>query len=431
MKRISYENLETEGYLLKEDAKSIEDYVKKNHVMVSFRNAGSATLRQLKRGAATKGHDILDKTIKGKSLGIATSAVETDEDVAKLNAALLSAMGVSAEEPQAPDGLSRHVWEKLGGLVASWKGNVPQALYLSKAGCNFIPKSHPCRTDIIDSSGKSHPGFLLKKPLSYISALIEQHGDIGFYRFFYTGDYDMHDLARTTGAGRSIIPSESEEEKCFINEMNYAIYKALSDNKSVPPYNGIRCASMEIINDRMEPMDPMDPMKQIDLGAWKKQKYQEYRMIRHGAQVNYLGHMSAVEPIGGIVYIVADLTHNEKIAACSPNGGWELLDPVTELNNWYIKNHVKLKNTWKNATELKQIIARSIANKVYREIQEGDHKRRNEILADLEGAIHKYIISSEQVTDEITALTITSLTSSPGARLLKDANRYKTTTFMT
>ena len=43
MKRISYENLESEGYLLKEDAKSIEAYAGKHSVMVSFRNAGSAT----------------------------------------------------------------------------------------------------------------------------------------------------------------------------------------------------------------------------------------------------------------------------------------------------------------------------------------------------------------------------------------------------
>ena len=52
MKRISYENLESEGYLLKEDAKSIEAYAGKHSVMVSFRNAGSATLNQLKKGAA-------------------------------------------------------------------------------------------------------------------------------------------------------------------------------------------------------------------------------------------------------------------------------------------------------------------------------------------------------------------------------------------
>lgn len=419
MKHISYENLETEGYLLKEDAKSIEDYVKKNNVMVSFRNAGSATLRQLKRGAATKGHDILDKTIKGKSLGIATSAVETAEDVAKLNAALLSAMGASAEEPHDPDGLSGLVWEMLGGLVASWKGNVPQALYLSKAGCNFIPKSHPnqCIT-IQDSKGIAHQVLRLKNSLPIIKMLIRDHKE-NFYRFFYTGDYDMHDLAKTSSAGPSIIPSESYDETSVINRMNYAIYKALSDNKSEPLYNEIRCASMEIINDQMERKDWND---------WQDQKYQEYQMIRHGAQVNYLGHMSAVEPIGGIVYTVADLTHNEKIAACSPNGGWELLDPVTELNDWYIKNHVKLKNTWKNAAELKVTIARSIANKVYREIQEGDHERREKILTDLEGAIHKYIISSEQVTDEITALTIKSLTSGPGARL---RIRYETIVNMT
>mgnify|MGYP000852950645 FL=1 len=115
MKRISYENLESEGYLLKEDAKSIEAYAGKHSVMVSFRNAGSATLNQLKKGAAAKGHDILDKTIKSKTLGL-----KTDAGLADLNTALLSAMEADASTASTLD-----AWSLLGGFVASWEGNVP------------------------------------------------------------------------------------------------------------------------------------------------------------------------------------------------------------------------------------------------------------------------------------------------------------------
>ena len=111
MKRISYENLESEGYLLKEDAKSIEAYAGKHSVMVSFRNAGSATLNQLKKGAAAKGHDILDKTIKSKTLGL-----KTDAGLADLNTALLSAMEADASTASILD-----AWSLLGGFVASWK----------------------------------------------------------------------------------------------------------------------------------------------------------------------------------------------------------------------------------------------------------------------------------------------------------------------
>ncbi|MCD7990827.1 MAG: hypothetical protein LUK37_03195 [Clostridia bacterium] len=55
MRSISYAELESEGYLLKEDAKSIEEFARGNSVMVSFRNAGSATLNQLKKRSRSQG----------------------------------------------------------------------------------------------------------------------------------------------------------------------------------------------------------------------------------------------------------------------------------------------------------------------------------------------------------------------------------------
>ena len=64
-----------------------------------------------------------------------------------------------------------------------------------------------------------------------------------------------------------------------------------------------------------------------------------------------------------IIYTVATKTHNEEIAVYSKTGGWELLDPVTELNSWYEKNGVKLKITWKDDVKQKETIARGIANK--------------------------------------------------------------------
>lgn len=397
MRSISYADLEAEGYLLKEDAKSIENYAHENAVMVSFRNAGSATLNQLKNGAAAKGHDILDKTIKRKTLGL-----KTDAGLAELNAALLSAMGVDSSTASPSD-----VWSLLGGFVASWEGNVPVGLYLSRLGCREIAEQYPLQCTVItDSKGINHDVLLLKGSMTTIHKLLKDHGE-GFPRFFYTGDYDMHDLVHAIGAGRSIIPSESPDEKRIINQMNLAICNTLKTDAS-EPYNVIRYNSMNMTIHE------------------EKRDDQEYQVIRHGAQVSYLAHMLAEETSEAIIYTVADKTHNEEIAAYSKHGGWELLDPVTELNAWYEKNGVKLKITWKSDVKQKETIARGIANQVYREIQAA---RKNKVSSDwLVHAIQVCIKADESVVNDITKFTIEILAgNTPGAVLRKTADGYERT----
>lgn len=397
MRSISYADLESEGYLLKEDAKSIENYALNNAVMVSFRNAGSATLNQLKKGAAAKGHDILDKTIKSKSLGL-----KADAGPAELNTALLSAMGADSSTAPTTD-----VWSRLGGFVACWKGNVPAGLYLSRLGCGEIKGKYPRQCTVItDSKGMKHDVLLLKGSMPVIHTLLEDHGEL-FPRFFYTGDYDMHDLVQTIGAGRSIIPSESPDEKRIINQINRAIFDALKTDAS-ESYNTVRYSSMNLtINE-------------------EKRDDQEYQVIRHGAQVSYLAHMLAEEKSEAIIYTVADKTHHEEIAAFSKHGGWELLDPVTELNSWYEKNGVKLKITWKSDVKQKETIARGIASQVYREIQAA---RINKVSPDwLIHAIHACIKADTPIVNDITSLTIEALAgNTPGAPLRKTANGYERT----
>lgn len=399
MRSISYAELESEGYLLKEDAKSIEEFARGNSVMVSFRNAGSATLNQLKKGAAAKGHDILDKTIKSKTLGLTA-----DAGAAALNSKLLSAMGEDAGAASPPD-----VWSLLGGFVACWKGNVPTGLYLSRLGYEKIQlnpnHSRQC-TKICDPKGVEHDVLLLKGSMPVILELKKEQGDT-FPRLFYTGDYDMHDLVQTIGSGRSIIPSDSPDEKRIINQMNCAIFNALKTDVS-ESYNKVRYDSMALTIDQ------------------EKRDDQEYQMIRHGAQVSYLAHMLAEERSEAIIYTIADKTHNEEIAAYSKNDGWVLLDPVTELNSWYEKNGVKLKMTWRNVDHLDGDIARSISNQIYREIQAA---RKNTVSPDwLVNAIHFFIKADEPTVKRITDLTIQELTASKtGARLRKTANGYERT----
>ncbi|MCD7990826.1 MAG: hypothetical protein LUK37_03190 [Clostridia bacterium] len=341
----------------------------------------------------------MDKTIKSKTLGLTA-----DAGAAALNSKLLSAMGEDAGAASPPD-----VWSLLGGFVACWKGNVPTGLYLSRLGYEKIQlnpnHSRQC-TKICDPKGVEHDVLLLKGSMPVILELKKEQGDT-FPRLFYTGDYDMHDLVQTIGSGRSIIPSDSPDEKRIINQMNCAIFNALKTDVS-ESYNKVRYDSMALTINH------------------ENRDEQEYQMIRHGAQVSYLAHMLAEERSEAIIYTIADKTHNEEIAAYSKNDGWVLLDPVTELNSWYEKNGVKLKMTWKNVDQLDGDIARSISNQIYREIQAA---RKNTVSPDwLVNAIHFFIKADEPTVKRITDLTIQELTASKtGARLWKTANGYERT----
>ena len=140
------------------------------------------------------------------------------------------------------------------------------------------------------------------------------------------------------------MPSESPEELRIISEMNHAIFNALKSDTS-EPYNIIRYNSMNVTINK------------------EKRDDQEYQVIRHGAQVSYLAHMLAEEKSEAIIYTVADKTHNEEIAVYSKTGGWELLDPVTELNSWYEKNGVKLKITWKDDVKQRRPLPEALQTK--------------------------------------------------------------------
>lgn len=395
MKKVSYQELENRGFLLKEDAKSIYDYVNSKNIMVSFRNAGSATLNQLKRGAAAKGHDILDKTIKAKSLGL------PGDSPGDLNAALNSAIN-------APTG-SNHTWDLLGGFVACWCGNVPIGLYLSKFACKEWECNDWKSEDVTDKKGVVHKVLMLDQSSEFINRLKTKYGE-KFPRLFYTGDYDMHDLIQLAGAGSSIVPSDSKSEHDIITEINQRIYKNLRDNNTVD-YNHVRADSMETtINE-------------------KDREKQEYQMIRHGAQVSYLAHMGSAEPSEEIVYTVADKTTGEEIAACSKNDGWVLFSPDEYLNTWYNQHGVKLKMTWLAPDKLNEAIAHAIANRIYAQIQAtSDNKFSSDWLHRNIGARIATTSDQADIKQRIINLTLNELTGSrSGARLRKIGDEYERT----
>ena len=77
-------------------------------------------------------------------------------------------------EADASTASTLDAWNLLGGFVASWKGNVPVGLYLSRLGCSEIKKKFPGQCTVItDSKGMKHDVLLLKGSMPVIHKVLE------------------------------------------------------------------------------------------------------------------------------------------------------------------------------------------------------------------------------------------------------------------
>ncbi|NES63847.1 MAG: hypothetical protein F6K24_00335, partial [Okeania sp. SIO2D1] len=62
------QNFNQQGYVLYKHAKAIDDICTKYNLIITVRKTGEDSLNRIEEGNPCKGHDILDKTIKKKSL---------------------------------------------------------------------------------------------------------------------------------------------------------------------------------------------------------------------------------------------------------------------------------------------------------------------------------------------------------------------------
>lgn len=158
---------------------AFEKVSKEHNVAISVRESGSYTIKALGEGAAAKGHNILEKTIKPSSL----KAAYADGAEAMLTRA-----------------------EKSGlvGRVGQWGRGGVRGLYarnsISDEDVSYsVNLQNPIEHELLDAWVK----FKVVTP--------------------YTGDYDMHDIIQTS-AGKGVVPgSGSSEEARVIDLINHAI----------------------------------------------------------------------------------------------------------------------------------------------------------------------------------------------------------------
>lgn len=232
-------NKTTEGFMTKEHAAACILVCNQRQLIITSRETGNYSIKCIRDGYPTKGHDILAKSIKPKSLG------------RKLE--------------EVPKELVPYL-----GLVGSdWENMVPKGLFLART--NATAKA--------ESGGVAVPFPRDNTPLN--KSLLEQA---------YTGDYDLHDvLYGSTNAGTkrgTPVPS-GEDMRLTLNELNVAMVtgavrleddpKGLPDPRLSPESNRRKSwRDYQIV----------DPTH-----CSRENNHNIYSLVRHGPQRNYWSYM--------------------------------------------------------------------------------------------------------------------------------------------
>ena len=166
---------------------------------ISFRMAGRATIAALERGAAAKGHNILEKTIKADSLAKAYPIAKANEILRIIREAGLE------------------------GYVGHWDSTGLIGIYLSgeREGDKSI---YPIDVNNLENS------------------LIQLKNQTNWQKKAFTGDYDIHDMITFRGAGRPrTVLAGSPEEQQIIDCINREVARVDEDRPFfVRQYNVVR-----------------------------------------------------------------------------------------------------------------------------------------------------------------------------------------------
>jgi hypothetical protein len=254
-------------YILEKDIEAISTSTKEQKIAISFRDTGIDSLKRLNEGAGAKGHSILEKTIKDKTLeGCASDAVKG-----------------------------------LKGFVAVWKSKEDRAgfpikgLYLTDEGVKDLKNTD--FKDKVKEKDKQPYLEISENDVPSIKALKN------WQTFFFTGDYDTHDLVSFESYRDQQVLADSDREKNIIDTLN---------------------------------------KRMGEVGK-------EYKRIQHGPQVNYIAHMVSEEKEKPIVPPVANASF--PLAMCN-QGKWCIIKGINELREWYKENGINIKNTWSNDTDI-------------------------------------------------------------------------------
>ncbi len=253
---------------------------------VSAREAGALTLERLADGAAAKGHDILEKTVKGSSLSGAYGA----EGAQKL--AWLQELGLA--------GLVGHWHPETKALLGFY---VTPDLYALRDASDEAMKALGQQVKRVDADHFYFPVDMrdaesLRRSTELLRASPQ------WQQKMYTGDYDLHDMLSFSGRAHS-VPSSSQTERFIRGMLNAAV---AAKDESRPLRRG------------------------------------SHHTVQHGPQVSYPAHMGAHEQ--GVPLVGAVANPSFPLALCD-RGVWQpIVHDTAQLQGAYQRMGARLKVTW-------------------------------------------------------------------------------------
>lgn len=290
------------------------------NIIVSFREAGEHTIKMIQAGAGAKPHSILAKSIKEGTL------TEEEKSIEEMKV-LYGLVPTRREETRIDTETGKEIKE----------AKEVTGLYLTSVGKErFNGASDVYKLEVENG----HP--VLKNSGDIRQFISAATADSDFAKYFITGDYDLHDLISLTGQRHPVV-SKSEEETEFI----------------------IR------LNDAMRGKTDWDDVKG-SLTAIKKWAPEEYDLIQHGPQYNYIAYTYNNEKNEKIVDKVARI--DTPVAICSPSG-WEIKNTPEELVEYYKDHYIKVKDLWQLSEEGEKYI-RERSGKSFNEFMESIRNRK-------------------------------------------------------
>ncbi|MEN7431169.1 MARTX multifunctional-autoprocessing repeats-in-toxin holotoxin RtxA [Chromobacterium sp. TRC.1.1.SA] len=254
---------------------------------VSAREAGGLTLERLADGAAAKGHDILEKTVKASSLA---GAYGEEEGARKLE--VLQQLGLA--------GLVGHWDPETKALLGFY---VTKDLYDQRDEADAAARALGERVQKVDADHYYLP-VDVSDAESMRSSTETLRNSPQWQQKMYTGDYDLHDMLSFSGRAHS-VPSSSRSER-FIRDMLNAAVAAKDESR---------------------------PLRR---GS--------HHTVQHGPQVSYPAHMGAHEK--GVPLVGAVANPSFPLALCD-RGVWQpVIHDVAQLQTAYRKMGANLKVTW-------------------------------------------------------------------------------------
>lgn len=170
-----------EGYVTRTHLIAIALAARQGRFIISIRNTGVQALSWLERGAATKPHSILEKTLKSERVPLAyRPAVESSG---------------------------------LQGLAARWEGDKPIGVFITR---HAAEDWHHCERPTIEKD--NHNNFYI--PINFLDAqdpnltALKEIKD--WSKQVITGDYDTHDMIAMTGSGGPHSVASATAEELFV-----------------------------------------------------------------------------------------------------------------------------------------------------------------------------------------------------------------------